>query len=197
MAEIRRFFATLRHIAPTDLEYYLEEEHSSGHALEPLGQTGLLYLKFIEKKPEKCAYMVDLSALPKALYIRTLAEKGWEPMGQAMNCYIWRQYYEEGKRPENLSDRFCLRAHCLRLGIVMLAAAFVFLGLAAAYMYLLWLEHQKGIQEHFWKYLIFSLLQLPFFGYTAWAARKLFDNARALKNRLEAGKLISRKEKNS
>jgi len=194
MAEVKRFLATLRHISPVDLEYYLEEEHSSGHVLKPLGQESLLFLSFTEEKPEKCAYVVDVSALPKAMYVPTLVKKGWEPMGQAMNCYIWRQYYKDDKRPENFADRLCLRMHCIRLGIVMLIVALLFLGLSATYFYLLWKEKQQGIPDHFWKYLILGIVHLPFFGYAAWAARKLFREAAALMERLKAGKIISKKQ---
>ena len=193
MAEIKRFLATLRHIVPSDLEYYLEEEHNSGHILKPLGQEGLFFLKFTEEKPEKCAYMVDISALPRTIYMKTMIEKGWDYMGQTMNCHVWRQYYKKGKRPENLSDRLCLKKHCIRIGLIMAVAALLFLGLFVAYFYFLWAERQRGIQDHFWQYLFLGLIQIPFFAYSAWASRKLFREAESLQKRLENGKIFSRK----
>ena len=193
MAEIKQFFAALKHISPSDLEYYLEKEHSAGHVLKPIGQEGLLYFSFSEEEPKKCAYVVDISALPKAMYVPTLAKKGWEPLGCALNCYVWRKEYEEGKRPEYFADRACLRLHCLRLGFIMLAMALATLALACAYFWFLYKEHQLGLKDHFWQYLIFGIVQLPFSLYFSLAARKLLHEARLFKERLEAGKIISKK----
>ena len=193
MAEVKRFFAALKHVSPMDLEYYLEEEHSAGHILRPIGQEGLLYFSFTEERPDKCAYAVDISDLPRALYVPTLVEKGWEPMGRTMNCYVWRQYYKGDRRPESFADRECLRKHCIRLGIVMLILGVLLLALSGMYFNLFRQAKLQGVTDNNWKYILFGILHLPFFAYFAFAARKLFREARMFRERLEAGKIISKK----
>lgn len=181
----RSLFAVMKHIVPSDLEYYLEEKNSEGLKLLPLGSASFFSLLFSEEKPEKLRYVVDCPTLPKALYMKKLTEEGWEYMGQSMNCYVWRIGYEEGSRPADFSDKTGQKIHCFRLGLIMAALAIVFLGLFAALCYALYSEYKIQVPEatRLAKYLVVIILQIPFFAcFTSMAIKLLKENSR-LKSR--------------
>ena len=94
MSQVTKYFAAFKHIAPSDMEYYLEEMASDGYILTPLAQSGLFFLKFTESRGERVKYVVDVTGLQKHMYMKTLIDKGWEYMGQVMNCHVWKMAYE-------------------------------------------------------------------------------------------------------
>ena len=169
------WFAALKYIVPTEMEYFLEEEAAEGWQLKPVGEMGLFYFEFVEAKPSKCRYVVDVTALPKHLYMQTLSEKEWEYMGNSGNCHIWRKTYEE-TRPKDFADRICRKNHCKRLGIAMLI--FMVLCLAAA-LALIWGYMYEGKMQaegpRHVIYLVEAALQVPFILYFGWAAGKLLS----------------------
>lgn len=177
----RSLFAALKHVVPVDMEYYLEEKNSEGLKLLPLGQGAFFSLLFSEEKPEKLKYVVDCPTMPKALYMQKLTDEGWEYMGQCLNSYVWRKHYEEGERPADFSDRLGKITHCLRLGLVSLLAALVFLGLFGALCYSLYREFLGEPPEaaRLVKYLLVIFLQLPFvFCFTSMAIKLLKETQR-------------------
>ena len=160
----RSLFAALKHVVPSDLEYYLEEKNSEGLKLLPLGQGSLFSILFSEEKPEKLMYVVDCPTLPKALYMQKLTDEGWEYMGQSLNSYVWRKKYEESNRPRNFADKVGMKAHCLKLGLLTLLLALIFAGLFGALCYSLYREYQIQPPEaaRLVKYILVLVVQLPF-----------------------------------
>ncbi len=166
----RSLFAALKHVVPSDMEYYLEEKNAEGLRLLPLGQGSVFSLAFTEEKPVKYRYVVDCPTLPKVLYMQKLTDDGWEYMGQSLNSYIWRKSYEDDNRPADFSDKVGKRKHCLILGIVTLIAALAFIGLFIALCYMLHMEYQVAKlgevpapdTKRLIQYILVILLQLPF-----------------------------------
>ena len=182
MALQKKMFAALKYIVPSDMEYFLEEMSADGKILRPVGESGLFYYEFTEEKAQKTKYVVDHSTMPKALYMQMAIDKGWEFMGKSFNCYIWRQHYDDKKRPENFADQTGVQKHCLHQGLVMSAMALVCLALAVAIIYFLRAERMQGITDHTIQYVIMLATQLPFLIYFAWAGRKLLFEAARLKD---------------
>ncbi len=182
----RSLFAALKHVVPSDLEYYLEEKNSEGLRLMPLGQGSLFSLAFTEEKPERLKYVVDCPTMPKALYMQKLTDEGWEYMGQSLNSYVWRKSYEEGNRPGDFSDKTGLWMHCLRLGIVVMVVALVFTGLFGALCYSLYMEYKVQPPEatRLAKYILVIAIQLPFMICFASMSAKLIKESSRLKHKL-------------
>lgn len=128
----KEWFMLLRYPVPADLEYYLEEAASNGYFLKPLGEKGFFYYEFEKENPAKCKYMVDITALPKAMYIETLLNKNWEYLGTSGNCYVWRQKYDD-TRPKDMSDMFCKERHCRNFGIAMLVLGLILFALVGIF----------------------------------------------------------------
>lgn len=173
---MKKWLAALKYIKPGDMEDFLENSSREGMHLKVIGQAGLFYFEFEEGEPRKYRYVVDISALPKALYIQTLIEKEWEYMGKTGNCYVWRKEYEE-RRPENFTDKLCIRKHCNRLAIVALLATILCLGAAGALIYGAVLEHRyyNEYTLRFFMYLLEAFINLPLAVYFFWAGRKLLS----------------------
>lgn len=166
------WFAALRHPVPDDMEFYLEKMAAEGKMLCPVGQMGLFYYEFIDDAPQKCKYMVDVTRLPKALYMDTLISEGWYFLGQSGNCYIWRQPYDE-HRPKEMGDRTCKERHCRNLGLVFLFMALICIVAAFLLCRGFYLEIQyKAVTRHV-SYIVEAALQIPFIGYFLWASHRL------------------------
>jgi len=116
------WFAQFRYPTPDSLEYFLEENAAEGYSLNPIGETGMFYYEFTEAKSGKCKFLVDRSGLSKAFYVETMINEEWELMGQSLNCYIWRKYYD-GERPADMNDKVCLTKHGRNTFIGFLIAA--------------------------------------------------------------------------
>ena len=174
----KKFFMSLRKVVPSDLEYYLEQQASNGKMLKPVGESGFLFYEFYDAAPTKCKYVVDVSALPKALYIETLINDNWEYLGRTLNCYVWRKCYEQ-ERPNDFSDKECKRKHCLRMGLGFAVAALVCLILLFALIWGCMFEHRNGINSHIMMYVIEAIIQIPFVSYFAWAAKRLLVNGKS------------------
>lgn len=175
-SDMKKWLAALKYIKPGDMEDFLESSSREGIHLKMIGQAGLFYFEFEEGEPRKYRYVVDISALPKALYLQTLIEEGWEYMGKTGNCYVWRMEYEE-KRPKSFADKICLRKHCNRLAIVALLAMLLCLGAAGALIYSAVLEYRyyDGYTVRFIMYLVEALINLPLAVYFFWAGGKLLS----------------------
>lgn len=172
---IKEWFVSLKYIVPSEMEYYLEEKAAEGYMLKEVGQMGLFYFEFQEDKVQKCKYVVDISALPKTLYMSTLIDKGWEYLGKTGNCYIWRKCYEN-ERPDDFADYSCRKKHCLRFGLAMLLIAIILL---AAIGYLIWgiyMEKKYGVNTHIITYIVEAVIDLPFALLFGNMARKLLNN---------------------
>lgn len=173
---MKKYFVSLKKIVPSEMEYYLEEMAANGMMLKNLGEMGFFYFEFEEDIPQKCKYVVDISSLPKRLYIETLVDKGWEYMGKTGNCYVWRQVYED-KRPEDFVDHACRRNHCLRMGIGFAFMACVCVLLALALVWGCMVEHRYATAVHVPLYLSEAFIQLPMAYYFGWAAKRLLAKA--------------------
>ncbi len=188
MASVKKYLAAFKHIAPSDMEYYLEEMAANGYILEPLSQSGLFCMSFDESKPEKVKYVVDVTGLQKHLYMKTLVDKGWEYMGQVTNCHVWKMSYEGNDRPADFADQRCIRKHCIRLGLFFALIALLMLFLFGAYIYLIYKEHAVAMEvKHDVLYAVLAALQIPFTAIFAILSAKLFK---------EAGKRLQNIERN-
>ena len=170
---VRKYFMSYTHICPSDMEYALEEMASKGLMLQPFGEMGMFYFVFLEKDPVKCKYVVDISSLPKSMYMDTLISKGWEFLGKTGNCYVWRQTYDD-ERPEDFSDKACLYKHCSRMAFAFLGMAFVCIALMLGLIWGVYYENHMGVNTHIVMYIIESILQIPLIGLLGYAGVKLF-----------------------
>lgn len=186
MAFLKKYFAAFKHIAPSDMEFFLEEMASNGYILEPFSQSGLLYLKFSESRGEYVRYVVDVTGLQKHLYMKTLIDQGWEYMGQTLNCHIWKKAYEKGDRPADFADVRCIRTHCIRMGVVFAVLAILMLALFAGYIFLIYNEHAHAMEvKHDVLYALLACIQVPFTAFFAFLAYKLFKEAGKKKESLD------------
>ena len=177
MAEVNKFFASLKYIIPSDMEYFLEESSAEGLKLLDLGQSSVFAMKFQEAKPEKVKYAVDCSGLSKSLYMQTILDKGWEYMGTTLNCYVWRKSYEGSDRPEDFTDKNAIAKHCLKQGIVFAVVALILIVLYALMIIELVAEFKMGKTEHIPAYCVIMTVQLPLLLYSVWAAVRLIKYA--------------------
>lgn len=173
MAGKKKILASLRYIVPTEMEYFLEERASEGMHLCPLGEMGFFYFDFVESEPEKVKYVVDVTALPKALYMQTLIEKEWQYLGKTGNCYVWRKPYDS-TRPEEFADKSCRKKYCKRMGIGFFLTMLFFLAAMILLGYGAYFEISHGVMRYYLSYIIEALFLIPFAGYCGWAARKLW-----------------------
>ena len=169
---VKNWFASLKYIVPTDMEYFLEEKAAEGYMLQEVGSMGLFYFEFVEEMSQKCKYVVDVTRLPKSLYMETVMEKDWEYMGRTGNCYIWRQRYTDS-RPEDFADQSTRKKYCLRMGLLMLLLCVIFLGAIGALIWGVYFEHTKGFAVHTAAYIVESVLNLPFAIYFGYQAKRL------------------------
>ena len=169
---MKKWFASCKYIKPADLEEFLENCSRDGYHIIPIGQMGFFHFEFIQTEPQKYRYVVDVTALPKVLYMETIVEKGWEYLGKTGNCYVWRKPYEE-RRPDSFADKACIRKHCLRVGIAAILAMLLCLGAAGYLIYGAYLERKLGFDRYYLSYLIEALPLIPLGIYFGWAARKL------------------------
>lgn len=177
MAEVNKFFASLKYIIPSDMEYFLEESSAEGLKLLDLGQSSVFAMKFQEAKPEKVKYAVDCTGLSKSLYMQTILDKGWEYMGTTLNCYVWRKPYEGNERPEDFTDKNAIAKHCLKQGIVFAVVALILIVLYALMIIELVAEFKMGKTEHIPAYCVIMTVQLPLLLYSVWAAVRLIKYA--------------------
>lgn len=169
---VKNWFASLKYIVPTDMEYFLEEKAAEGYMLKEIGSMGLFYFEFVEEMSQKCKYVVDVTKLPKSLYMETVMEKGWEYMGRTGNCYVWRQRYQDS-RPEDFADQATRKKYCLRMGLLMLLFCLIFLGAVGALIWGVYFEHSKGMSVHTSAYIVEAVINLPFAVYFGYQAKKM------------------------
>lgn len=170
----KEWFVPFRNPVPADMEYFLEEKASEGYTLLPLGEQGLFTFRFLEGKPTKCKYMVDVSNLPKTLYVQTLIDKGWQYLGTTGNCYVWKQEYDD-VRPEDMSDSFCRKQYCKKFGLIMLALFILILTISIGLIWGYYYEIKMHVGNKHIIYIFEAIFNLPFLIYTFWAYRKLSD----------------------
>ena len=174
------YFTAVKKINPRDMEYFLEEQASEGYMLETVGELGLFYFNFIETAPQKCKYVVDISSLPKNLYMGTLVDDGWEYMGKTANCYIWRKVYED-QRPKDFADKVCLRKHCLRMGTAFLIASIICVLAFLGFIYGISLENKMGVRIHTVAYCVEAAFIIPFVLLFSYISKKLFNGLKMYK----------------
>lgn len=170
----KEWFMLFRYPVPADMEYYLEEQASLGYYLEPIGEKGLFYYEFSEAKSGKCKYMVDISKLPKSMYMETLIREGWQYMGTSGNCYIWKQQYTD-ERPKDMSDRLCKLNHCKIWAVIMLLLSILFLGVIIGFAYSFYYEIKMNVMEKHYIYIIEAIINIPFFIVFASMLKKLWN----------------------
>lgn len=157
--EKKEWFLLFRYPAPVDMEYFLEKQAEEGYMLQPIGMEGPLYYKFAECKNCKCKFMVDVSNLPKAMYMETLLNKGWEYMGSSGNCYIWKQEYSD-ERPQDMSDSFCKSKHCRNGGILFLLISLLILAIAIVSMWAFGMEIKTNAEVKHIAYIFMAIIDL-------------------------------------
>ncbi len=198
MAAVKKYFVSLKHIAPSDLEYYLEEMASSGYALKPFTESGLIYFEFEEVRTERVRYVVDITGLQKQFYMGSLLDRGWEYLGQSFNCHIWRKGYVNGKRPEDFADNDFIRKHCIRLGIAFALLSALVAVLIAGYAYLIWKAgsaHKIGLHELV--YGVLTLVHLPIALIGIRSARELFREAAKRRQSFERNREFRKRQVNN
>ena len=99
----KEWFVSVKHMQPSELEYYLEAQAANGYILKKLGELAPFYYEFEEGEKTKTKFVVDKTALAKDMYVDTLTGKGWELMGTVGPFYLWRQDYTD-KRPKDFTD---------------------------------------------------------------------------------------------
>ena len=169
---MKKWFAVCRYVTPDILEETLENYSRDGFHLTMLGEMSFFYYEFIQAEPIKYRYVVDVSALPKAQYMQTGIEQGWEYLGITGNCHVWRKDYDE-RRPASFADKKCRRNHCIRVGIAALFATLLCIGGAAALVYGAVLERRMGFDRYYITYIVEAIPLVPLGIYFGWAARKL------------------------
>lgn len=173
--KIKKWFVALTKIVPSEMERYLEEMAAEGYQLRNIGEMGLFYFPFEQSPKLKSKYVVDISALPKVMYMETLLKKDWEYLGKTGNCYIWRKNYDD-VRPEDFTDKICRAKHCKRMGIFFSLMTLLCLALTVSLVYGIVLELKNNISTHVAMYIIEIIFQIPFILYFMWGARKLLSN---------------------
>lgn len=158
---IKEWFVSLKHIVPSDMEYYLEEKAAQGYMLQEVGETGMFYFEFAEQMAEKCKYVVDITSLPKTMYMQSVIEKGWEYLGKSGNCYIWRKCYKD-ERPEDFADLEARKKYCKRMGIGMAIITFLFLAATIGLIWALFWENSRDQLIHLIPYTTEAVINLPF-----------------------------------
>ena len=103
-----------RWVVPADYEDWLEDMARQGWHPEPVGQWSSLRMVFTRGEPQKMRYVYDMNAFPKADYVETYRQFGWEPVGQMASCFLWRRAYD-GPRPEAFTDPASVRARNRRV----------------------------------------------------------------------------------
>lgn len=161
MSVTKEWFVIFKNLQPSELEYFLEEQASKGRILKKIGEMGLFYFEFEEGDVTKTKYVVDKSALPKEVYVKTLLDKGWELMGTNGPFYIWRQDYED-KRPKDFTDVAIREKTCKIMAAVCAVITILLIVLAVGYgnlVYRTWgflPKWRVGI------YILGVVLQIPF-----------------------------------
>lgn len=184
---VKSWFASLKYIVPTDMEYFLEEKAAEGYMLKEVGPMGLFYFEFIEEMSQKCKYVVDVTKLPKSLYMETVMEKDWEYMGRTGNCYIWRQCYADS-RPEDFADQSTRKKYCIRIGLLMLLLCIIFLGTIGALIWGIYNEHIRGISIHTAAYIVEAVINIPFAVYFGYQAKRLLTYKEVAKRKKRKAK---------
>ena len=112
----KEWFVSVKHMQPSELEYYLEAQAANGYILKKLGELAPFYYEFEEGEKTKTKFVVDKTALAKDMYVDTLTGKGWELMGTVGPFYLWRQDYTD-KRPKDFTDSAIRGKACKALSI--------------------------------------------------------------------------------
>jgi hypothetical protein len=89
-------------------------------------------MTLVRGKPASYRYVVDVQVHPRADYLSTYTDAGWERVGQMASETLWRRPYT-GKRPEAFSDTASTRARTMGFAKAAAVAAGVMAvgGLAA------------------------------------------------------------------
>lgn len=173
----KEWLMLFRYPVPADLESYFENASMQGEHLKKLEEKNLFFYEFEEAPSARYRYMVDITALPKAMYMETLLNDGWEYLGTSRNCYFWRKEYSDNVRPKDMSDRLCLGKHCRNAGILALIMAIALLAISAGLIWGYNYEIKMGAETRHIMFIVEAIINLPFCVYAFWAARTLFKGA--------------------
>ncbi len=97
-------FSAFRHLIPSDYEDWLEQMAAEGWQLNKVGQWDSVCMKFERGIPKKYRFVYDPQVSPRADYIPTYEEFGWEYLGCMASAHIWRMEYKD-ERPQAFSDQ--------------------------------------------------------------------------------------------
>jgi hypothetical protein len=118
-----------RHVAPSDLEAWLEQKSQEGLRPDKLGQSSSLRMRLRRVEPATFRYVIDLQAAPRQDYFDTYRDAGWEHVGQMSSMHVWRQPYS-GARPDAFTDAESLRARTRSVAVAVEASAALMVGAA-------------------------------------------------------------------
>jgi len=103
MTTKHEWFAAFRYTTPADFENWLEAQAREGWLCEHVGQWSSIRMTFQKGEPASYRYVADVQVRPRADYLSTYQDAGWERVGQMASETLWRRRYE-GARPEAFSD---------------------------------------------------------------------------------------------
>lgn len=170
----KEWFVSLKHMQPSELEYYLEEQAANGYILKKLGELAPFYYEFEEGEKTKTKFVVDKTALAKDMYVETLLGQGWELMGTVGPFYLWRQDYTD-KRPKDFTDNAIRSKACKILSIVAIVITILLVFLMCGYGYHLYQIYAYKNVVKIVIDVIGVIIQIPFIYFFYRAYKKYRD----------------------
>lgn len=170
----KEWFVSVKHMQPSELEYYLEAQAANGYILKKLGELAPFYYEFEEGEKTKTKFVVDKTALAKDMYVDTLTGKGWELMGTVGPFYLWRQDYTD-KRPKDFTDSAIRGKACKALSIGALIITLILVLLMFGYGYHLYQIYAFKNAVKIAIDVVGVLIQIPFIRFFFRAYRKYRD----------------------
>ena len=131
-------FSVFRHVVPADFENWLEQIAAEGWHINHIGQWDSVYMTFQQGLPKTVRFVYDPQVSPRADYIPTYEQFGWEYLGCMASAHIWRMEYE-GERPqafsdqEGLADRNRRNIKAASVSLFLFLAAVIVLSLSAKF----------------------------------------------------------------
>lgn len=169
------WLSTFRYVVPADYEAWLEKKASEGWVVERVGQWSSIRLVFHKTEPKKYRYIFDINVHPKADYMETYKQFGWDFIGQMASCFIWRKEYS-GERPESFSDTGSVEKrnknvmNAVMVSFIMFLVAF--LAVALSFIFTFYGLNTSDIIQ----FVIGLVLSLSFALYLGWVIVKIYRN---------------------
>lgn len=108
------WFLPFRRVVPADLELWFEQRAAEGWQPARLGQWSSLRTRLRSTPAATVRYVVDMQTRPRADYLATYEDFGWEHVGQMASMHVWRMPYE-GERPEAFTEPSSRRARTVKV----------------------------------------------------------------------------------